>query len=128
MEEIIGNESQMETQDIQDVDPALEKRKITLSAEEYQKIVQSIFLKLKRNEKSSGVSGMTKSSIINWYLESLEQSQSIEDEESYHRHRKTVKSIINRLINTVLFILNLGTRFARNERCHAFIRGRRRGN
>lgn len=81
------------------------KQKITLTAEEYQKIVQSIILQIKREEKTSGVAGMKKSALINWYMEALEAADSIDDEESLLRNRKTVKSVIQRLVrqeNTLL--------------------------
>ncbi|KAI8900086.1 MCM2/3/5 family-domain-containing protein [Globomyces pollinis-pini] len=86
---------------------AAPKSKITLSAEDYQKIVQSVLLKIRRNEQSTGVAGMTKSSIINWYLESLEEAQAIEDEESFLSHRKTIKSVLSRLVKKEYALLEM---------------------
>lgn len=76
----------------------MEKQTYQLSAEDYQKIVQSIILQIKHQEKSTGVAGMKKSSIIQWYIEALEESGQIEDEESLIRHKKITKRVIQRMI------------------------------
>jgi DNA replication licensing factor MCM6 len=86
---------------MQDDNLPVAKQKITLSAEEYAKIVQSVLLQIKRKEHSSGVAGMTKSALINWYLESLEQNNAIETEEAYLYQRKVIKSVLTRLVKQV---------------------------
>lgn len=82
--------------------PAIVKKsKITLSAEEYRKIVQQVILQIKKQERITGNAGMTRSAIVNWYLESMEESHSIETEEAFMYQRKVIKNVINRLVKQV---------------------------
>ncbi|KAJ3324283.1 MCM DNA helicase complex subunit mcm6 [Boothiomyces sp. JEL0866] len=83
------------------------KQKISISAEDYQKIVQSIILRIKNQERLTGVAGMTKSAIITWFLEKEEQAGNIEDEESFNRHKKTIKSVISRLVKQERVLLEM---------------------
>lgn len=86
-------------------DQESKKKKITLTSQEYNKIFRSIILQIQRHERTSNEAGMTKSSIINWYLETMEQTNSIETEEAFLYQRKVVKSVLNRMVkneNTLL--------------------------
>ena len=76
-----------------------QKNVITLSAEEYHKIVQQIMLEIKRYERESGETGIHKSRLIEWYLESKESE--MESEEQFISHQKMIKSVINRLVKKV---------------------------
>ena len=87
-----------------------QKQKITLSVNDYKKIQQSIILQIRRNERSTKIAGMTKSAIINWYLEDLEALGAIETEEALLYQRKVVKSVLSRMIkneNTLLEMKDL---------------------
>jgi DNA replication licensing factor MCM6 len=101
-EEIPNHSTENEEMAGEPEQPAVGKQKITLSAEEYAKIVQSVLLQIKRKEHSTGVAGMAKSAIINWYLESLEQNNAIETEEAYLYQRKVIKSVLTRLVKQVI--------------------------
>jgi DNA replication licensing factor MCM6 len=88
-----------------DTDQEPKKKKITLTSQEYNKIFRSIILQIQRHERTSNEAGMTKTSIINWYLETMEQANSIDTEEAYLYQRKVVKSVLNRMVkdeNTLL--------------------------
>jgi DNA replication licensing factor MCM6 len=106
--------NEMETiDDVQELQDSVEnevvtKQKITLSAEEYSKIVKQIIQQMKRQELVTGVAGMSKSSIINWYLEFLESINSIETEDAYLYQRKVVKSVLSRLVKQVFKNLYIG--------------------
>lgn len=76
---------------------------ITLSGEEYQKIVRSLMLQMKRSERETEEAGMTRSQIMNWYLDGLEEANMLETEEQLYHHRKIIKSVITRLVKTVFF-------------------------
>jgi DNA replication licensing factor MCM6 len=71
------------------------------------KIEKSIILQLRRQERQTGVAGMTKSGVINWYLESLEDSGAIETEEALLHQRKIVKSVLTRMIKTQNILLEM---------------------
>ena len=81
--------------------PVEQKHKITLSVNDYKKIQQSIILQIRRNERSTKVAGMTKSALINWYLEDMEANGAIETEEALLYQRKVVKSVLSRMIKNV---------------------------
>lgn len=53
---------------------------------------------------------MTKSSIINAYLEAMEENGSIEDEETLLHQRKIVRSVINRLVKQELALMEMTDR------------------
>ena len=91
--------------------PVEQKHKITLSVNDYKKIQQSIILQIRRNERTTKVAGMTKSAIINWYLEDLEANGAIETEEALLYQRKVVKSVLSRMIRNVLIIKFRRTHF-----------------
>ena len=83
------------------------KQTLTLAAEDYHKIVQSVLLQLKRQERETGASGMTKSQIINWYMEALEEANEIETEEQLHQQRKLIKSVLSRMVKKENILLEL---------------------
>ncbi|KAJ3314566.1 MCM DNA helicase complex subunit mcm6 [Boothiomyces sp. JEL0838] len=112
LEEEVEQNDQMNVDDIpgtQDlpVETTAPKQKISISAEDYQKIVQSIILRIKNQERLTGVAGMTKSAIITWFLEKEEQAGNIEDEESFNRQKKTIKSVISRLVKQERVLLEM---------------------
>ncbi|TPX59094.1 hypothetical protein PhCBS80983_g02737 [Powellomyces hirtus] len=82
------------------VSNASKKQTIKLSAEEYQRIVQSVILEIRKSEQDvhgEGV-GVKRSVLIDWYMESLEEENLLETEEQYVYHRKIIKSVLNRLL------------------------------
>ncbi|OAJ42272.1 hypothetical protein BDEG_25744 [Batrachochytrium dendrobatidis JEL423] len=82
----------------QQLTPAVAPNKITLSQEEYQKIVQSVLLQLRRRGRDSADAGMTKSDLINWYIEMLVDANTIETEEEIVHHSMLIKSVLSRLV------------------------------
>jgi DNA replication licensing factor MCM6 len=83
------------------------KETLVLTGEEYQKIVQSILLKLTKAERETKIAGMRKSSVIQWYLEALEEADAIEDEASLNTQRKIVKSVIKRMVRQEQALLEM---------------------
>jgi hypothetical protein len=61
-------------------------------------MVQQILFQLKAQERITGVAGMKKSSIVQWYVEALYETEQIDSEESLVQNRKIIKSVIQRLI------------------------------
>jgi hypothetical protein len=55
-------------------------------------------MKIKRQEHITKVAGMKRSSIIQWYMEAMEDADLIEDESSLLKHRKIVKLVLQNLI------------------------------
>ena len=84
-----------------------EKQTVTLSAEEYQKIVRSIIYQIRRHERETSESGMTKSDVMNWYLEALEEANLVETEEQLVHQRKMIKSILGRLVKKENILLEI---------------------
>ena len=79
------------------------KNVITLTAESYQRIVQQVMFQIKKYERESGETGMHKSRIVDWFLESKEEE--IESEEQMNQCRKMIKSVLNRLVKKVPCLL-----------------------
>jgi DNA replication licensing factor MCM6 len=101
-----AGEMDLDDEQVVNVESA-KKEQIVLTAEEYQKIVQSIILKLTKEERETKIAGMKKSSVIQWYMESLEAADAIEDEESLIRQRKIVKSVIKRMVRQEQALLEM---------------------
>lgn len=89
------------------------KVKIKLYAEEYDKIVHSLILKLcdkaaENNSNEYGFSdGLRKSELIEWYLETLEENNVIDTEETLIYQMKLVRCVIDRLIRKDHVLLEL---------------------
>lgn len=98
---------EMDVDDEVVVEEPSKKEKLVLTAEEYQKIVQSIILMLTKEEKATKIAGMKRSSVITWYMESLEANDAIEDEESLIRQRKIVKSVIKKMVKQEFTLLEM---------------------
>ncbi|KAI8907184.1 MCM2/3/5 family-domain-containing protein [Gorgonomyces haynaldii] len=82
-----------------------DKPKLVLSAEDFQRIRHSVILQIKRSEREKGVAGLTRSEIMNWYLEAKEEQNEIETEEQMNHHRKLIKSVLGLMVkkeNTLL--------------------------
>lgn len=83
------------------------KQIITLTAEEYHKIIQSLILQIRRHERETSTTGMTRSQIINWYMETLEDAGEINTEADVSLHRKKIKSVLSRMIKKENILLEL---------------------
>jgi DNA replication licensing factor MCM6 len=83
------------------------KQIVTLSGEQYQKIVQSILLQLRRQQRESQEAGMPKSRIVNWYMETMEDANQLETEEQVMHHRKIIKSVLIRLVKKENILLEM---------------------
>ena len=89
------------------------KAVISLSAEDYQKIVGQIIIEIKKSERESGELGLHRSHIIDWYLELKEPEIVSEDQINYHR--KLIKSVLNRLIRKDNILIEIQDRTRLNE-------------
>ncbi|KAI8928036.1 MCM2/3/5 family-domain-containing protein [Entophlyctis helioformis] len=83
------------------------KQTITLSAEEYQRIVRSVLLQIRRHERETGQAGMTRSDIINWYLEALTDAGVVNDVQQLVDQRKIIKSVLSRLVKKENILLEI---------------------
>nr|KAJ3422233.1 MCM DNA helicase complex subunit mcm6 [Polyrhizophydium stewartii] len=83
------------------------KQTITITHEEYQKIVQSVLLKIRRTQVGRNSLGMLRSEIIDWYLEMLSDDDQIETEEDLGVQRKVIKSVLNRLVKKENILLEM---------------------
>ncbi|KAJ3040792.1 MCM DNA helicase complex subunit mcm6 [Rhizophlyctis rosea] len=83
------------------------QRSMTLPADAYQRMVQSVILQIKKHAHESGEAGMRKSEIVTWYLEQMEEEGALEDEESLLQQRKLIRSVLNRLIKKENVLLQL---------------------
>jgi DNA replication licensing factor MCM6 len=81
-------------------EPTRPKNVITLTAEEYQRIVQQVIFEIRKYERETGEAGMHRSRLVDWYLESKEAE--IESEEQVVHYRKMIKSVLNRLVKNVI--------------------------
>jgi DNA replication licensing factor MCM6 len=88
------------------MDETTKKKKITLTAQDYNKICKSIVLQIQRHERSTNDAGMTRSSIINWYLEMMEQAEQIDTEDDYLYQKKLIKTVLGRMVNVVNLKIN----------------------
>lgn len=84
-----------------------QKVTLTLSSEEYKKILNSVIMQIRRSQLRTKVAGMKRSSLIQWYMETAEESESIVDEESLLRQRKIIKSVLKRLVEKEHFLLEV---------------------
>lgn len=77
-------------------------------------------MQIRRQERESKDSeaGMTKSDIINWYMEALEDSNEVETEDQVTYHRKVIKSVLTRMVKKVNFYKIIGKYSFRNSRCN----------
>ena len=69
--------------------------------------MQSLLLQIRRHERETGEAGMTRSDIINWYLEVLEGADLIDSEEQLVYHRKLIKSVLGRLVKKENILLEI---------------------
>ncbi|KAJ3006463.1 MCM DNA helicase complex subunit mcm6 [Thoreauomyces humboldtii] len=86
------------------------KKKVTLSGEEYQRLVQQILLKIRVEEQAAGpdgAPGMKRSDLIEWYLETLEDSDEIETEEQFVFHKKVIRAVIKKLVKNDGILLEI---------------------
>jgi DNA replication licensing factor MCM6 len=90
-----NNMDQMDSKEVK-------KKHIAIPYEIYHRIATSIVLYLRRHTESSS-EGMKKSEIISWYLESKEDEMNTEEE--LLEQRKLIKTILNRLIKKVSYVV-----------------------
>ena len=64
-------------------------------------------MKIKRQEQTTKVAGMKRSAIIQWYMEVMEDADVVEDEESYLKHRKIVKLVLQKLVKKENILLEM---------------------
>jgi DNA replication licensing factor MCM6 len=88
-------ESAME---VEEERPAAPKQSVTLSNEEYQKIVQFVLILLREQEKTGRGEGLKRSAIVHSYMETLVDSDSIVDEEGLIRQGAIVKRVLGRMV------------------------------
>jgi hypothetical protein len=79
--------------------PEVSKPTVSLTAEDYQRIVHQIVFQIKKYERETHETGMHKSALVDWYLESKEAE--LDSEEQILYQRKLIKSILNRLVKKV---------------------------
>eukprot|EP00842_Homolaphlyctis_polyrhiza_P006142 jgi/Hompol1/6529/HPOL_003647-RA len=74
--------------------------KMTLTSEEYQKLVKSIILQIRMHERRSDAHevGIKKSTLIEWYIKTMEEADVIETEEDLTYHLRLFNSVLRRLV------------------------------
>lgn len=113
MDDSLGPPSQPLATNASTESSAPKKPVISLSAEEYQKIVGQIIIEIKKAERESGELGLHRSRVIDWYLELKEPE--IETEDQINFHRKLIKSVLNRLIRKDSVLIEIQDRTRMNE-------------
>lgn len=90
---------------------ALQKKRITLSFEDYKNISNMLVLHMRNEEAkcedADSDAGMKKIEIINWYLEQVQDQ--IETEEELIARKTLIEKVIDRLINHDLVVIPLKT-------------------
>lgn len=81
---------------------APQKKRVNISYEAYHRIATSIVLYLRRHSESNA-DGIKKSDLIAWYLQSKEDE--INSKEELMEQRKLIKTILNRLIRKVSYLI-----------------------
>ncbi|KAI8819893.1 MCM2/3/5 family-domain-containing protein [Fimicolochytrium jonesii] len=86
-----------------------QRQTIKLSSEDYQRIVQSVLLYIRKRqaETASEIPGVKKSELIDHYISTQEEDNLIETEEQYQYHKKMFKSILSRLVQKEHILLEI---------------------
>ncbi|KAJ3289056.1 MCM DNA helicase complex subunit mcm6 [Borealophlyctis nickersoniae] len=87
--------------------PTVPKKTMVLQANAYQRIVQAVIHQIRLHEHETGNAGMTRSAIIDWYMEFRNEEEEFEDEESFHRERTIITSILKRLVEKENILIEL---------------------
>lgn len=80
---------------------ALQKKKLTLSFEDYKNLSNMLVLHLRREENKlqdddTATEGLRRSDVINWYLEQVEDQ--IQDQDELIERKTLIEKVIDRLI------------------------------
>ncbi|KAI9197487.1 MCM2/3/5 family-domain-containing protein [Polychytrium aggregatum] len=76
----------------------LKNKKVKISAEEYQRIVNAVIFKIQQSTaEDDKIAGLRRSEIVLWFLETMEEE--IGDEDAFRYQGKIIKSVISRMQN-----------------------------
>lgn len=105
-----GDENQAPNGQAEPSDPAQPKKKIKLSYEEYRNLSDLLIVHMQRveaenEEDPANSGGLTKSAIVNWYLEQIEEE--LETEDQIAEKKVLIEKVLDRLIYTDRVIIPL---------------------
>ncbi|KAJ3050447.1 MCM DNA helicase complex subunit mcm6 [Rhizophlyctis rosea] len=111
-EKPMGADEVGQTDDAMDVDGTEEtaakpRKTMSLPADQYSRLVQLVIAEIRAHTHKTNEPGMRKSQIIQWWLEKLEAEDQLEDEDSFKTQRRTMRAVLNRLINKENVLLQL---------------------
>jgi DNA replication licensing factor MCM6 len=91
--------------------------KLTLRYEDYVRVSNLLVYQLRRieaivdtqeEESTDEPSGMTKSSLLEWYMSQIENE--LQTEEDFHQRRREVSAVVERLVHKDGVLIELGVR------------------
>ncbi|XP_044750091.1 DNA replication licensing factor Mcm6 [Coccinella septempunctata] len=115
----IEEDKEMEEPETQEETPAVQKRKLVLSFEEYKTLSNMIVIHMRREEARSeeeSSEGMRRSGLVDWYLNKV--IDQIETEDELVEKKQLIEKVIDRLIyhdNVIIELSKVGLKGSQEE-------------